>query len=80
MYGMPVPRVDDRGDREAQAQPVVRVRAGVELDLHGIRWTTFTQLPVAFSAGSRPKTLPVPADRLSTVPVKERNRPGPCGG
>ncbi len=45
--------------------------SGASRILTGSRWTTFTQLPVAFSAGSRLKTLPVPAERLSTVPAKD---------
>src|SRR4030095_9520727 len=37
--------------------------------LTGIRCTTFTKLPVAFSGGNRLKTDPVPGLRLSIVPV-----------
>lgn len=37
--------------------------------LTGMRCTTFTKLPVAFSGGKRLKTDPVPGLRLSTVPV-----------
>src|SRR5262249_41642073 len=33
----------------------------------GRRWTTLTQLPVAFSAGNKEKVNPVPGLRLSTV-------------
>src|SRR5439155_331325 len=36
----------------------------------GTRWTTFTQLPVAFSGGSREKRAPVPAATELTTPVK----------
>ncbi|MCY1178182.1 hypothetical protein D9M73_185220 [compost metagenome] len=35
----------------------------------GTRWTILIQLPVAFCAGSKAKALPVPAPRLSTVPL-----------
>ncbi len=34
----------------------------------GTRWTTLTQLPVAFWAGSSENSEPVPAPMLSTVP------------
>src|SRR5882724_12127523 len=36
----------------------------------GTRWTTFTQLLVAFSGGSSEKRAPVPAASESTVPWK----------
>ena len=39
----------------------------------GRRWTTFTQLPVAFSGGSSEKRAPVPAESESTVPRKTRS-------
>ena len=35
----------------------------------GTRCTTLTQLPVAFSGGSRVKAAPVPAMMESTVPL-----------
>jgi hypothetical protein len=37
--------------------------------LTGMRCTTFTKLPVAFSGGKRLKTEPVPGLRLSIVPA-----------
>jgi len=40
----------------------------------GTRWTTFTQLPVAFSGGRSENTAPVPAEMLSTEPVKDLKR------
>jgi hypothetical protein len=36
----------------------------------GTRWTTFTQLPEAFSGGRSAKTAPVPDAMLSTRPRK----------
>ncbi len=35
----------------------------------GTRWTTFTQLPLAFCAGSRENCAPVPAPMLATTAV-----------
>ena len=40
----------------------------------GTRWTTLTQLPVAFCAGSSENSEPVPAPMLSTV--ARISRPG----
>src|SRR5262249_25319226 len=34
----------------------------------GMRWATFTKLPVALSGGKREKRAPVPPERLSTLP------------
>ncbi len=39
----------------------------------GTRWTTFTQLPDAFSGGSRLKRAPVPALMESTRPAEQRS-------
>ena len=36
----------------------------------GTRWTTLTQLPVAFCAGSTENSAPVPAPMLATSPAK----------
>ena len=36
----------------------------------GTRWTTLTQLPVAFCAGSSENSEPVPAPMLATVAVE----------
>src|SRR5262249_13146538 len=34
----------------------------------GMRWATFTKLPVALSGGKSEKRAPVPPERLSTLP------------
>src|SRR6266498_1214857 len=39
----------------------------------GRRWTTLTQLPVAFSGGKREKRAPVPAESESTLPRNTRS-------
>ena len=42
----------------------------------GMRWVTFTQLPVAFCAGSSENSAPVPAPMLSTVALNGLARIG----
>ena len=45
---------------ESQRQRFIRVRAFVDNDFTGTRWTIFTKLPVAFSAGKVEKREPEP--------------------